>query len=68
MSNIRVSYVNFYGDSTNYNNGIKIPMMLRIAGTVLFQEHLGRAKKIGVFVDTTHADNFYDDYNDDENN
>ena len=39
MSNIKVSYVNYYGHTTVFNDGRSIPVMLRIGGSVLSNEH-----------------------------
>lgn len=35
MQNIKASYVNYYDATTQYNTGIRIPTMIRIAGGVL---------------------------------
>jgi hypothetical protein len=50
MQNIKAAYVNYYDDGTNYNKGVRFPMMLRIGGGVLPSESRG-ATVIGVFFD-----------------
>ncbi|EGR27475.1 hypothetical protein IMG5_195570 [Ichthyophthirius multifiliis] len=51
LNNIKVSYVNFYGGSAMTNNGMFIPTMIRIGGTILNQEFLN-SNKILVFLDS----------------
>ena len=59
MDNIKASYVNYYHDGSDYNKGIKIPMMIRIGGGVLPTESLD-ATVMGVyFDDNVEADTFY---------
>jgi hypothetical protein len=35
MQNIKAAYVNYYDDGSNYNKGVRFPMLLRIGGGVL---------------------------------
>lgn len=50
LTNIKVSYVNYYTDGTNVNDGSSVPTLLRIGGTVSSFEYL-TADKIKVFFD-----------------
>lgn len=50
LQNVKAAYVNYYDDGFNYNKGVRIPMMLRIAGGILPTESRG-ATVIGVFFD-----------------
>jgi len=46
MSNVKVSYVNFYGHATTYNTGERVPLMLRIGGSILASEYNGASVKL----------------------
>lgn len=50
LQNIKASYVNYYDSSSNFNKGIRIPTMIRIAGGVLPKESRN-ATVVGVFFD-----------------
>lgn len=64
LSNIKVSYVNFYGHNSKSNSGLRVPMMLRVGGSVLSSEHSG-ADAIQVFFDDgVDASSFYEDEDD----
>lgn len=58
MVNIKASYVNYYDDTTKSNKGVRIPMMIRIGGSVLANESKG-ADAVAVFFDqNTDASSF----------
>ena len=50
MQNIKASYVNYYDGTSQFNKGIRIPTMIRIAGGVLPTESRD-ATVMGVFFD-----------------
>lgn len=65
--NIKAAFVNFYGSPIEYNKGSRIPMFLRIGGSVLSSEHMG-ATMISIFFDESiNANNFYENVVDYEN-
>jgi len=41
MNNIKAAFVNYYGHNADINDGMRIPLMIRIAGSVDKEEHLG---------------------------
>lgn len=51
LTNIKASFVNYYDNTAgSYNKGVRIPMMLRLAGGILPSEGLS-ATAIGIFID-----------------
>ena len=50
MQNIKASYVNYYDSNSNYNKGVRVPTMIRIAGGVLPKESRN-ATVVAVFFD-----------------
>ncbi|EAR88266.2 transmembrane protein, putative (macronuclear) [Tetrahymena thermophila SB210] len=69
LSNIKVSYINLYSQSSGTiqsNNGFYVPTMLRIGGSILRSESLN-LDKIHVFLDeNVDASNFMENYSTDQ--
>jgi hypothetical protein len=61
LSNIKVSYVNYYQSTAAVNEGTQIPTLLRLGGTVSSFEYL-TADKIKIFFDySMDSTDFLDD-------
>ena len=67
LSNLKASFVNFYGSSSLSNDGGRIPTMLRIGGTVKSEEFKG-ANRILLFFDSAiDSSSFYNERENTEN-